>query len=434
MKNQENKINRRSSLKVMGSGLALGLTAANYRSIAQENSNEKINFGFIGIGGMGTNRLKQFSRQEDVNAVAVCDVDESHLQRGVKTVQQIQEKTPKAFHDFRKLLELDEIDAVVVTTPDHWHAPIFVAACKAGKDVFVEKPLSHNIAEGRAMVEAAKENQCITQMGNHIHNDHNTYRRAVEMVRSEKLGKITRVHCWKSSETSGKGNPENQEPPEELNYNMWLGPAPKREYNPNRSHFNFRYFWDYSGGVFMDFWCHITDVAYWALDLKAPKTVSAVGGRFFVQDNTETPDCMELTYEYPDLFMLWTLHPKGVPGFSGGIGCIFHGTEATMVTNYNTNQIYVDNKKVDDFEWPEETIPNSPGHIREFLNAIKSRKKTTCNIEYAHKLNKAGLLGNIAYRSGDKLVWDDENERVIDNRKANRLVGRKYRKPWTLDI
>ncbi len=431
MKYSNQNISRRSSLKVIGSGMALGLTAANQTAFSA-NPNEKIRMGFIGVGGMGTGRLKQFLGHEDVVAVAVCDVDERHLQRGLDEAEKRQGKRPKGFRDFRKLLEIDEIDAVTVTTPDHWHAPIFIAACEAGKDVFVEKPLSHNIAEGRDMVEAAKKYERITQMGNHIHNDKETYRRAVEMVQSGKLGKITRLHCWKSSNSEGIGNPPNGEPPRELDYDFWQGQAQKREYNPNRSHFNFRYFWDYSGGVFMDFWCHITDVAYWAMDLQAPKTIVATGGRYFLEDNSETPDCMEVVYQYPGLTMNWTLHPNGLAGFPGGIGCVFQGTEATMVTNYNSNTIYVDSKKVDDFPWPEQTIPNSPGHLREFLDAIKSREQTTCNVEYSHKLNKGGLLGNIAYRVDDKLKWDDENERVINNPKANRLVKRRPRSKWKL--
>lgn len=425
---------RRGFLKQSGAGLALGLTALNYRNAAAA-PNEKIRMGFIGLGGMGSGRLNEFMRHDDVEPVAVCDVDTGHLAKAAEEVKKRRDVTPKTFADFRELIELPDIDAVTVTTPDHWHALPFIEACEAGKDVFVEKPLCHNIAEGLEMLEAARENDRVTQMGNHIHNDNNNYRRVVEMVRSGKLGDITKVACWKKANINSMGSPDNAEPPAELDYNFWQGPAPKREYNPNRSHFTFRYFWDYSGGDFMDFWCHITDVAFWALDLGAPETVSATGGRWFNDDNAETPDAMDVLMKFPnELLLTWTLHPNGFAGFEefGSIGCVFQGRDATLVTNYGTNKIYVEGKEAPDFERPEPYIPNSPGHVREFLNCIKTREQPTCNVEYALRLTKPGLLANIAYRVEDKLHWDEENNKVIGNHRANQLVGRKYRRPWSL--
>jgi predicted dehydrogenase len=426
---------RREFLKSAGAGLALGLTAANYRAQAGVPPSDTIQMGFIGVGGMGAGRLKGFMEHPDVNVAAICDVDESHLNRAISLVEQKQGHKPAGFGDFRKLLELKELDAVTVVTPDHWHALPTIEAFKAGKDVFVEKPLSYSVGEGRAMVRAVRAHNRISQMGNHIHNDLPNYRRVVELVRSGLLGKITRVSCWKTSPTQTRfDNPPDSAPPAGLNYDFWLGPAPKRPYNPNRSHYSFRYFWDYSGGVFIDFWCHITDVAVWALDLKGPKSVAAIGGRFFWEDNTETPDSLNLIYEFPGLDLTWTLNPMGLPGLGlrGGIGCAFQGTEATLVTNYSEHEVYVKGKKVDDFKHPEPSIPDSPGHLREFLNSIKSRQITTCDIEYGHRLSKCGLLGNLAFRTGRKLEWDDERERVIGDSKANRLITRRYRKPWKL--
>jgi predicted dehydrogenase len=256
----------------------------------------------------------------------------------------------------------------------------------------------------------------------------------VELVQSGRLGKIDRVYCWKRSSNKGIGNPPDTAPPAELDYEFWLGPAPRRDYNQNRSHGTFRYFWDYSGGVFIDFWCHITDVAYWALDLSAPESVSAAGFRKLQDDNAETPNVLELTYQFPDdLIMTWTLHPSGFPGFEGhDPGCAFQGSEATLVTSYTKHEIYVKGKPVPDFPHPDPTIPDSPGHIREFLNSVKSRQPTTCNVEYAHRLTKAGLLGNIAYRAGRRIAWDDARERITGDSEANRWIARKYRKPWRL--
>ncbi len=400
---------------------------------AQTAPSDKIRVGFIGLGGMGTGRLRDFMKHSDMDVAALCDLDTTHVDRALALVDKAGRPKPETFHDFRKLLERKDIDAVMIATPDHWHALPTVAACQAGKDVFVEKPLCYSIGEGRAMAEAARRYKRITQMGNHIHNDLPNYRRVVEIVKSGMLGKIDRVYCAMTSNEKSLGKPADCAPPKELDYEFWLGPAPKRPYNPNRSHFTYRYFWDYSGGYFIDFWCHYTDVVYWALDLQAPKNVSAAGGRWLVDDNGETPDTLEVLYEYPGLVLSWTLHPKGRPGYDHMGSCvIFEGTEATLVTNYTRHELWVKGKKVDDFQRPPQSIPDSPGHIREFLNSIKSRELTTCNVDYGFRLTKGGLLGNIAFRSGERIYWDDQKERIQGNSKANQLVTRRYRKPWKL--
>lgn len=433
-KDQENTgTTRRMFVQVAAAGL--GLTAASYRALGGVAPSDRIRMGFIGLGGMGTGRLHQFMEHEDVAAVAVCDLDQKHLERAVAAVEKQQGQKPDTFHDFRKLLERKDIDAVMIATPDHWHALPAIAACQAGKDVFVEKPLAYSIGEGRAMVRSALKNARITQMGNHIHNDLPNYRRVVELVRSGMLGKINRVYCSLSSGHKGIGKPADCPPPPELDYSFWLGPAPKRPYNPNRSHFTYRYFWDYSGGAFIDFWCHYADVAYWALDLQAPKSVAAAGGRWVLDDNGETPDTLEVLYEYPGLILTWTLHPNGRPGYDHmGSSVIFEGTEATLVTNYSEHEVWVKGKKEDNFPRPPQSIPDSPGHIREFLDAIKSRRRTTCDIEYGFRLTKGGLLGNIAFRSGERIYWDDQRERITSSSKANRFVTRRYRKPWKLPV
>jgi predicted dehydrogenase len=234
----------------------------------------------------------------------------------------------------------------------------------------------------------------------------------------------------------GIGNPPDGPPPRELDYDFWLGPAPKRRYNSNRSHGSFRQFWDYSGGVFIDFWCHISDVVYWALDLKAPKSVSAVGARRTNgEDNGETPNFLDVLYEFPNgPTMSWHIQPSGIPGFDTfDRGCVFQCAEATLFVRYTSYEVYVKGKHVPGFQGPPPTIPDSPGHIREFLNSIKSRELTTCNVEYAHRLTKGGLLGNLAYRTGRRLYWDDDKEQIVGDSRAQQLVGRQYRKPWKLD-
>jgi predicted dehydrogenase len=426
--------NRREFL---GKAAALGvaLSAAQYRALGMTAApSDRIRVGFIGLNGMGTGRLRGFMEQPDVHAAVVCDLDQRHLDRAVALVEKTQGHKPDAYRDFRKVLERKDLDAVMIATPDHWHALPTVQACQAGKDVFVEKPLSYSIGEGRAMAEAARKHSRVTQMGNHIHNDLPNYRRVVEIVQSGMLGKVQRVYCAMNSGDKPLGKPADSAPPPELDYDFWLGPAPKRAYNPNRSHFSYRYFWDYSGGYFIDFWCHYADVAYWALNLEAPLSVTATGGRWMVDDNAETPDTMEAVYEFPNQVLLtWTLHPNGRPGYEHMGSCvIFQGSQATLVTNYTKHELWVKGKKEENFARPPQSIPDSPGHIREFLDAIKSRKTTTCNVEYGHRLTKGGLLGNIAYRTGERIRWDDRRERVTNSTASDKLVTRRYRKPWKL--
>lgn len=413
--------------------MALAGTAPAFLRSGLAAPNDRINVGFIGVGGMGTSRLNGFLRHADMNPVAVCDLDTTRVDKAVERVKAARNMTPAKFSDYRKLLESKDIDAVCIATPDHWHALPLIHAAKAGKDVFVEKPLSYSIGEGRAMVKAARANNRVTQMGNHIHNDLPNYRRVVELVRSGAVGKIKRVAVWKTSEDKGLGTPPDGPPPKEFDYEYWLGPAPRRAYNPNRSHFNFRYFWDYSGGMFIDFWCHITDVVYWALDLQAPKYVSASGRRELTDDNAETPNFLEVQYEFPGLNVVWSLNPQGPPGFENwGIGAAFQGTDGTIVTNYSEHKVIRKGKEVTDFKRPEPSIPDSPGHIREFLDSIKSRKLATCDVEYGHRLTKGGHLGNIAFRTGRRIQWDDAAERIVGDKEAQKRVTRQYRKPWKL--
>jgi predicted dehydrogenase len=280
----------------------------------------------------------------------------------------------------------------------------------------------------------------VTQMGNHIHNDESNYRRVVEIVQSGKLGRITRVNIWRTGGGVGGreagGRPARPATvPATLDYDFWLGPAPNRPYHPLRSHSSFRRWWDYSGGTLIDFWCHIFDVVSWSLDLGAPKAVTSVGGRFFSSDETETPDTVEAVLEYPDLLVMFSLRPTPLPGFEhlGGIGCVFQGTDAWLAANYTQNEVWVKGQKVEDFARPEPTIPDSPGHLREWLDAIKTRDlETTCNVRYGHRITKPGLLANISYRTGRRLQWDDRAERFVGDNDANRFVSRRFRKDYKL--
>jgi predicted dehydrogenase len=426
-------VSRRTFLGAAAVGI--GLAALNRNALARQSPNDQISLGMIGVGIQGSGRLRQFLEHPDVRIAAICDVDRRHLDRAIGVVEAARGHKPVGYADYRRVLDDREIDAVAVVTPDHWHAIPTVRAFEAGKDVFVEKPLSYCVWEGRAMADASTKHKRVSQMGNHIHNDLPNYRRVVELVQSGRLGRITRVHCWKTCRTEPFVAENPATLPPELDYDLWLGPAPKRPYEPLRCHNTFRHFWDYSGGTLIDFWCHIVDAAMWALDLKAPRSISAAGGRLFLDDGTEAPDTVEAVLDYPELVLMFSLRPTPLPGFEhmGHIGCLFEGTDASLVTNYTQHEVWVKGKKADDFARPDPTIPDSPGHLREFLDAIKTRNlETTCNVRYGHRLTKLGLLTNIAYRTGRRIHWDDARERILNDGDANRHLKRNFRKPYRL--
>jgi predicted dehydrogenase len=426
-------VSRRSFLQTTAAGLAMS-TLARPPARAQSPSDQVV-LGMIGVGSQGFGRLREFMQLADVRIGAICDVDRRHLDHAVAAVEAAGRPKPQAFGDFRRLLDAREIDAVAIVTPDHWHAIPTVRAFEAGKDVFVEKPLSYSLVEGQAMADGSTRHKRVSQMGNHIHNHSPNYRRAVEIVQSGRLGRITRVHCWKTSPTQAVTTEEPPTAPTELDYDFWLGPAPKRPYHPLRSHLNYRHFWDYSGGTFVDFWCHIVDLPVWALNLQAPRSVSATGGRLFIQDETETPDSLEAVLDYPELIFTFSFRPTPLTGFEhmGHIGCLFEGSEASLVANYTTHEVWAKGKKIEDFTRPDPTIPDSPGHLREFVDAIRTRNlETTCNVRYGHRVTRPGLMANIAFRTGRRLYWDEARDRFVDDKDANRYLSRQFRKPWRL--
>jgi predicted dehydrogenase len=394
-------------------------------------ANDKVVLGFIGVGGMGTGLLKIFKAFPDVEVAAVCDVYEPHRLQA----RSIAGDRTSVYKDFREVLDRKDVDAVVIATPDHWHAIPTILACQAGKDVYCEKPLSYRIAEGRAMVEAARKAKRITQMGNLIHAGEN-YHRVVEIVRSGVLGTISKTRVWMAADRRGLGNPPDGDPPAGCDSNFWLGPAPKRPFNPNRFTFNWRYFWDYGGGILCDFCCHIVDPIHWAMEVDAPETVVATGGRYALQDNAETPDTLEVVYHYANgdkgFDMVWSQTDASSHGFEGRkLGILFQGTEATLVADYNTFQLYAENgAKID---LPPPSLPRSPGHHREWIDGIKSRNECSCRFEYGHRLTTVGHLGNMALWTGEKLRWDGKAERVTNHAEANQHLSRThYRAPWAL--
>jgi predicted dehydrogenase len=411
-------------------------------SAGSSSPNDKIRVGFVGVGGMGSSTLNGFLGHADVDVAAICDVYEPNSRQARERVEKVRGAVPDVYKDFRHVLDRKDIDAVVVSTPDHWHALPSVLACMAGKDVYCEKPLAYSIDEGKAMVRAARENNRVTQMGTQIHAGEN-YHRVVEIIRSGGLGKIHLARVWIAmtrERDRAMGKPADTEPPQGLDWDMWLGPAPERPFNTNRFLFNFRWFWDYAGGVLSDMGCHILDLVHWSMQVRAPLTAVSSGQRYALDDNAEVPDTQDVIYEYPGFNVVWSHLAANSHGFEGkGLGIAFYGTEGTLVADYGGYQIYAEKGRMDGFKEPAKTLPRSPGHHREFLDAIKSRKPCSCDWQYGHRLTSAVLLGNVALKSGKKVRWDADRELCVDaggkpDADANRFLGREYRAPWKLPV
>ncbi|HEV7333880.1 MAG TPA: Gfo/Idh/MocA family oxidoreductase [Flavisolibacter sp.] len=394
-------------------------------------ASDRIRLAIIGVGGMGNQHLKWFAALPEVEIVALCDVDKDHMDRSLKTLSSLQPQSKAVgYGDFRHVLDRKDIDAVSCATPDHWHAQIATLAFEAGKDVYGEKPLSYDIGEGQRMLKALNRHKRVFQMGNQIHAGDN-FHRVVEIIQSGALGKVHTVRLWKTGAPPDLGPAQIQAPPPSLNWDMWLGPAPYTEYTPQRCHVTYRYFLDYSGGVFADFWCHIADVVYWSLDPKGLKTIEARGQAS--QGINDAPQWMDVDYEFDDLKLYWTHEAPAVPGAAGrGIGAYFEGENGTLLCDYNSRLITINGETVQDLPNLPVTLERSPGHQQNFVNAIKARTQPESNLEYARRMTIPMHLGLISYRLGRKLNWDSNKEKFVDDKEANGLLHREYRKKWDL--
>lgn len=400
---------------------------------AAVSPNEKIRVGLIGSGGMGQGDLAAFLRNDEVDCPVVCDIDDARIAQGIEQVKKHREHAADGVKDFRRVLERQDVDAVIVATPDHWHALPTVLACQAGKDVYVEKPLATSVAEGRAMLRGARENQRVVQMGTQWRSSEH-FQEAVDIVHSGELGKIRMVRAWAYLDwVGGIGHPPDADPPQGVDYDMWLGPAPKRAFNPNRFHFNFRWFWDYAGGLMTDWGVHLINVALWAMGPTPPKAVSSSGGKLVVEDNTETPDTQIAMYDFPAYTLVWEHQMLGGVGIGGRPhGLSFSGSNATLIVDGDGWEVIPEKNKGVAERKGKLVTDGRPAHVRNFLDCIVSRKDPVENLELAHFISTVAHLGNVAFRTGDRVAWNAETETIENNDKANQLLRVKYRKPWTM--
>lgn len=386
--------------------------------------NEKVVTGHIGLGGMGTGHLNFF--REMVGGL--CDVDEDHLQRAARIVG----RYVPLYKDFRSLLDQRDLDGVVIATPDHWHGVMAVWACEAGKDVYVQKPASVTIEEGRKMVEAAERCGRVVQVGSQGRSTPAAWE-SCAYVRNGGIGRVHEVECWHYENPVGGFKPDS-DPPPTLDWNLWLGPVRWVPYNEDRVHFNFRWFLEFGGGQIRDRGAHVMSVAMWIMnsDHTGPVSVEATGTPP-PKGIWDCPTAMEVKYQFrdPDWVMWW--RQPGTPRMGKGYGAIYRGSEGELIVGGGDGGTWSE-EKAQSFEIPAGGyVPyKSPGHEQDWVDCVRSREKPIMHIEAGHRVATLCILGNIAYRLGRKLEWDPVLERVIGDEEANRMLARPNRSPWRI--
>jgi predicted dehydrogenase len=424
------KINRRGFINKSALGL-LGMPFI-INGIRNVPPSDRVRVAHIGLGSQGNAHMNWFRALKDVETVALCDVDKVILgETHKRLVSAGQNARVDTYTDFRRILDRKDIDAITYATPDHWHAPIAIMAFQAGKDVYGEKPLSYSLAEGQVMLKNLKKHNSVFQLGTQIHAGDN-YHRVTEIIQSGKLGKIHTVRLWKTGGSPGLGFPRNEIPPDTLDWNMWLGPAPYAEYTPVRCHRSYRYFLDYSGGVFADFWCHIADILFMSIHPGGLRYIESRGDR--PHDGiADAPAWIDVDFKFNDLDVFWTTNPPAVPGTDKmSIGAHFEGTAGTLTCDYTTCVIRTGNETVKDIPEVPKTLPRSPGHQRNFIDSVKSRQQPESNLAYAREMTIPMHLAVISFRLKRKLTWDSIREKFTGDEAANYLLSRKYRSPWKL--
>jgi predicted dehydrogenase len=448
----EGKVTEQSMQQINRRKFAAGLaTAFSYSRIL--GANERVRMGYIGVGNRGDQVHTAFLEHGDQETVAVCDLREDYMDFQVRKSR----AKPVKHKDYRKVIEDKNVDAVAISTPDHWHAIQFIEACRAGKDVYVEKPLSLTVVEGRRMIEVAAETNRVTQVGIHRRSAQ-FLREAAEFVRAGGIGHVTVAKGWHvmNEWPEGIGNPPDGPPPTDEEWDQWLGPAPKTPYNRNKTYYNFRWFYDYSGGQLTNFGVHYMDMMRWCLGKDAPKAVTAMGGRYAMGDNRDIPDTLEVLWDFDGTLMVFSQYnANGAPHNAQSSEMELRGTKGTMYLHGNRWEV-VPEQINDRARFPRTPVdrpaeaanrgtrkpqiePRSAKgssdtafHARNFLDCVKSRAKCNCDILDGHLSTAATIIGNIALRTGSHLQWDARTEKFTNNPAANQWLHYQYRAPYKL--
>lgn len=402
---------------------------------------EKVTVALIGCRSMGWSDLDTFLKQENVECAALCDVDSKILEERAAEVEKRTGKRPQTFGDFRKILENKDIDAVIIGTPDHWHAIMMMMALEAGKHVYVEKPMGHSIEECNAMVAMAAKHPKLKVQVNMWQRSSKHWFEASDIVKSGELGDVHLVKAWiyKGYNTPFPALPDS-EAPATVDYDMWLGPAPKRPFNANRFHYNFRWWWDYAGGAMTDWGVHLLDFALFGMDAGMPLSISPGGGIYFYEPGAmETPDTQQALYNYPTHSMVWEcgLNP-GIGPYGRGHGVAFVGNKGTLVVdrsgwetmpgrNNEEKKPYFEGKKQKDYG------DGLNEHVQNFLKCIREGGQLNTPVEVGAKVAIVSEMGNIAYRVGQRIHWDDTTKSFKEE-EANKLMKLNYSENWKLPV
>jgi predicted dehydrogenase len=453
------ELDRREFMKRAAVGTAAaGLGFPALGKAGQTAPSDKVIVGVIGTGRQGRGDLNAFRHQPDVEIAAVCDVYKPNLDEGLKDAG----GKAQTYTDFRQVLDRKDIDAIIVGTPDHWHALVTVEACKAGKDVYVEKPICHTVDEGILMVEAARKYNRVVQVGTQQRSGIH-FQKAVKLVQDGFIGKVSFVRTWNYANEypQGIGSPADSKPPSDLDWDAWLGPAPKVPFNWNRfgpdpslppRWATFRYFWDYAGGYMTDWGVHLIDIVHWAMQVEGPSVIAGMGGKYYIKDNAEAPDTLQVTYEYrnPDFVCVYENRwDNGNSMYGKGYGIEFHGTDGTLFVDRSGFEVIPETRAEPSgreggrsHEVPrtasvqmKSANDSHSDHVRNFLDCMKSRKRPISDIEIGHRSTSACLLGNVAFRSKERIEWDVKNQKLVSGGiKAQQYVTRNYRAPWKLVV
>ncbi|MCA9416507.1 MAG: Gfo/Idh/MocA family oxidoreductase [Candidatus Omnitrophica bacterium] len=420
-------------------------------------ANERILTGHIGLGGMGTDNLRFVLKRDDIQPIAVCDIYPTHKERAAELVKE-KWAAPTLHHHFREILENKDIDAVVIATPDHWHAIPTIEACEAGKDVWCEKPLATTIEEGIHMVDAVRRNNRVFQGGT-MQRSGDLFKETVELVKSGYLGKVARVETFihdKNTRASGMGNPPDEDPPEGCDWEFHQGWTKHVPFNRNRWLHSFRYFLDYSGGKVTDWGAHLVDIAVWAMgEEKIPKSIAAYGGKYILTDNRTTPDTLEVIWEFDDYVLTFANRAyNGVPPYLSHYGIIFHGELGSLFVNREGYEVLPAPltgeptckpiKRGDTPDVPPhfETYSDCTGtmnapHWQNFADCVRSRERCICDVEVINNSSTLCHMGTCAYVAGGTLSWDPTKARFTGGdadvvRRANDFAYRPYHNGWKL--
>jgi len=425
---------RRWTRRAFSASLASAAYSAGQQPAAPS---DRVRIGLIGCGGISVADSNAFLAHKECEIAAICDVDDAMIARTLKRLDDLGRKRPDAVKDFRRIIERKDFDVVLNCTPDHWHALPTVMAFEAGKDVYVEKPLATTLWEGRVMRDAARRHGRVAQMGTQWRSGTH-WTEAVEMVRSGRIGKVRQVRCFAYLDwVTDCGNPPDEPVPAGVDYDMWLGPAPRRPFNRNRFHFNFRWFWDYAGGLMTDWGVHLVNIALWAMGPEWPKSVVSSGGKYVLEDNTETPDTQIAVYDFPSYTLIWEHSVQcGLGPDRREHAVVFTGADATLIVDNNGWEVVAEPKQREKVVEMRRRAPSGDNarvaHARNFLDCVKSRRQPVENLDVGHHVSAVAALGNIALRSRSRIEWDAANERVTGNEAANALLRRDYRAPWKL--